>query len=296
MKKFTSLAAGTLVVSAGLGLVSTSPALAATGTGQHSVTSSRPAAPSRVAPAGTLRTASTTHSVAPRRATTSTSSLSTGSTAYRTSSYRSTSYRSTSYAASSSTGSSSARTYSTSTSSNSAASSTSASTTTTSSSTSTAATTTTTSTSTTVSATGSCTLGSAANGTTCNQAIAYMLAQKTSGSTAWHNRCLGLVSQAYGGAFSGYGTAAQAASAVSAAGLMHTTSDLSSIPRGAVVWFSNSSGAGHVVISLGGGKAISSDVANGSIGAESGGVGVVDLSYFTNTWGQTLIGWSAPRA
>lgn len=139
-----------------------------------------------------------------------------------------------------------------------------------------------------------CTLGDSSTGTSCEEAIAFMTKQMDSGGTAWHNLCLGLVSRAYGNVYSGIASASSAAYQIKADGLMHTTTDLDSIPRGAIIWLTNSSGAGHVVISLGEGKAISSDVPNGSTGAESGAVGIVDICFFTDTWGQTLIGWSAP--
>lgn len=139
-----------------------------------------------------------------------------------------------------------------------------------------------------------CTLGDSSTGTSCEEAIAFMTKQMDSGGTAWHNLCLGLVSRAYGNVYSGIASASSAAYQIKADALMHTTTDLDSIPRGAVIWLTNSTGAGHVAISLGNGKSISSDVANGSIGQESGAVGIVDISFFTDTWGQTLIGWSAP--
>ncbi|GAA1379912.1 hypothetical protein GCM10009638_23680 [Luteococcus sanguinis] len=140
----------------------------------------------------------------------------------------------------------------------------------------------------------SCTLGESPTGVTCDEAIAFMTEQMNSGSTAWHDLCLALVSQSYGSVYAGYPSASSVAYSLQSEGLLHTTTDLDSIPRGAIIWLTNSSGAGHVVISLGEGKAISSDVPNGSIGAESGAVGIVDISFFTDTWGQTLIGWSAP--
>lgn len=128
-----------------------------------------------------------------------------------------------------------------------------------------------------------CTLGDSSTGTSCEEAIAFMTKQMDSGGTAWHNLCLGLVSRAYGNVYSGIASASSAAYQIKADGLMHTTTDLDSIPRGAIIWLTNSSGAGHVVISLGEGKAISSDVPNGSTGAESGAVGIVDISFFTDT-------------
>ncbi|HEY9475099.1 MAG TPA: hypothetical protein VIS06_14800, partial [Mycobacteriales bacterium] len=60
-------------------------------------------------------------------------------------------------------------------------------------------------------------------------------------------------------------------------GYMHTTG---TPPRGALVWYHNSAGTGHVVISLGEGKIIGSSV--------GGRVGVADYLYRTGYRGWTV--------
>lgn len=57
----------------------------------------------------------------------------------------------------------------------------------------------------------SCTLGESTTGVTCDEAIAFMTEQMNSGSTAWHDLCLALVSQAYGSVYAGYPSACSAA-------------------------------------------------------------------------------------
>lgn len=151
-----------------------------------------------------------------------------------------------------------------------------------------------------VSPNGPCPLGPADNGTTCNQAIQYELAQAAadppSAPGQWHNRCLNMVTLAYGGEFAGIGAptyyAVQSAAAVQAAGLMQPpTTNYAAIPRGAVIWYSSPTGAaGHVVISVGGGMALSTDVPD-----DSGHIGEVPIAFFEQNWHQTMIGWSPPR-
>jgi hypothetical protein len=74
----------------------------------------------------------------------------------------------------------------------------------------------------------------------------------------WHDRCLGFVTLAYraaGAPVIGVGTALIAG--VAAERTMHHNPDPSSIPPGVPLWWSG--GLGHVALSLGGGKAISTD-------------------------------------
>ena len=71
------------------------------------------------------------------------------------------------------------------------------------------------------------------------------------------------------------------------------TTDYGSIPRGAVLWFdgrNTGNAAGHVVIAIGGGMAISNDAP-----VNDGRVGIVPISYFVDHWGQTFMGWSPPK-
>lgn len=140
---------------------------------------------------------------------------------------------------------------------------------------------------------GPCPLGPAKNGTTCNDAISYEVKLMNAGSHAWHSKCLHVVALAYGGAFLGPDSALDAARKVQADGLMQPPpTDLTRIPRGAVLWFSGppTNPYGHVDVDVGGGNAISSDVPN-----DQGEIGVEPITFFTRTWGQTLIGWSKPQ-
>lgn len=142
-----------------------------------------------------------------------------------------------------------------------------------------------------VSANGPCPLGNSDTGVSCNRAITYAAAQI--GVYGWNNRCLNLVTLAYGGQFAGIGNlwAITAARAVQAAGLMQPpTTNFAAIPRGAVIWYEGEPGRpGHVVISVGGGQAISTDAPNKNT------VGVVPISYFSTSWGMPMVGWSPPR-
>ena len=144
-----------------------------------------------------------------------------------------------------------------------------------------------------LSTTGPCPLGKSSTGVDCNAAIAYAVRQMNSGSRDWHRWCLRLVSVSYGSVYAGIPTAYEGCLLMQRRGLMHApTKDYKSIPRGAVLWYDgNATGnwAGHVVISVGGGKAISNDVP-----VTDGRVAVVDISYFEDRWGQRFMGWSAP--
>ena len=127
----------------------------------------------------------------------------------------------------------------------------------------------------------------------CNKAIAFMVAQMTSQTRAWHNQCLALVGTAYGGIFRYVPRAIDAAMMVKAGGGMHTTNDYRAIPRGSLLWFASSPSqynqAGHVAIAVGGGMAISNDVLN-----DDGRVGVVPITFFMSQWGKIFLGYSSP--
>ncbi len=127
----------------------------------------------------------------------------------------------------------------------------------------------------------------------CNTAIAFMVAQMTSQTRAWHNQCLALVGTAYGGIFRYVPRAIDAAMLVKAGGGMHTTNDFRAIPRGSLLWFASAPGqydqAGHVAIAVGGGMAISNDVLN-----DDGRVGVVPITFFMSQWGKLFLGYSSP--
>lgn len=141
---------------------------------------------------------------------------------------------------------------------------------------------------------GPCPLGKANTGADCNRAISYSLQQMNSGSRAWKRWCLRLVSESYGSVYAGIPTAYQGGLLMERRGLMQKPpKDYAQIPRGAVLWYdgrATGNTAGHVAISLGGGKAISNDVP-----VNDGRVGIVDIAYFETNWGQRFMGWSAPQ-
>lgn len=82
------------------------------------------------------------------------------------------------------------------------------------------------------------------------------------GSTAWENECLVFVRNRYGWLNgSGWATAEIGGDYFASRGLLRQGVP----PRGALVWYHNSRGSGHVAISLGQGKVIGTSV-NGRVG------------------------------
>lgn len=108
-----------------------------------------------------------------------------------------------------------------------------------------------------------------------NAAISYEFARL--GSTAEEGLCLHFQAVAYGWSHSGWSTAEVGGDWLTSHGYMHTTG---TPPRGALVWYHNSSGTGHVVISLGEGKIIGSSV--------GGRVGVAGYQYRSGYRGWTV--------
>lgn len=95
------------------------------------------------------------------------------------------------------------------------------------------------------------------------------------GSTAYEGLCLHFVALAYGYSHAGWATAEIGGDWIASHGYMHTGVP----PRGALVWYHNSSGDGHVALSLGEGKVISTSV--------GGRVAVADYTFHSS-----LRGWS----
>ncbi|SDS42616.1 hypothetical protein [Microlunatus soli] len=82
------------------------------------------------------------------------------------------------------------------------------------------------------------------------------------GSTSWENECLIFARNRYGWLNgSGWRTAEIGGDYFASRGMMHQGVP----PRGALVWYHNSSGTGHVAISLGEGRVIGTSV-NGRVG------------------------------
>ncbi len=123
------------------------------------------------------------------------------------------------------------------------------------------------------------------NPRSCDGAIRFLQDQMASGSRQWYRSCLALVARAYGWGWSGVATAGLHAGVERQAGQLHTSR--TNIPRGAVMWWTNS-GAGHVAIYDGDGYIYSNDVTG------HGTVGRVKWDYPEKVWGQHFAGWSAP--
>lgn len=87
-----------------------------------------------------------------------------------------------------------------------------------------------------------------------------------------------------------YGVPAQAPDAAAAwwaAKLRHRTTDPTSIPRGApVFWTGGTSGHGHIAISTGGGNCWSTDI------LRAGYFDHVPINLIHQRWGLTLVGWT----
>jgi uncharacterized protein YraI len=115
-----------------------------------------------------------------------------------------------------------------------------------------------------------------ANPNGADAAISWEFAQL--GSTANEGWCLKFQGQAYGWSYTGFNTAEDAGDWIEANGYLHTTG---TPPRGALVWYHNSAGTGHIVVSLGQGLIIGTSV--------NGAVGVAGYLYRTG-----YRGWSVP--
>lgn len=123
------------------------------------------------------------------------------------------------------------------------------------------------------------------NPKSCEQALEFVHRQDATNSRQWYRSCLALVANAYGWGGSGVGTAGEHALLLKRAGKLHTSR--TNIPRGAVLWWTNS-GAGHVAIFDGTGYIYSNDVIT------DGEVSRVRWDFPEKNWGQHFEGWSAP--
>jgi uncharacterized protein YraI len=114
-----------------------------------------------------------------------------------------------------------------------------------------------------------------ANPNTKNEAISYEFSKL--GSSAYEGMCLHFQAVSFGWGASGFGSAESAGDWMVSNGYMHTSGIP---PRGALVWYHNSAGTGHIVVSLGEGKIIGTSV--------SGGVGVAGYLYHSQYRGWTV--------
>jgi uncharacterized protein YraI len=115
-----------------------------------------------------------------------------------------------------------------------------------------------------------------ANPRSINGAISYEFARL--GNTDQEGWCMRFQAEAYGWSYSGFSTAEVGGDWMVNHGYMHTSGIP---PRGALVWYHNSAGTGHVVVSLGEGKIIGTSV--------GGKIGVAGYQYRTG-----YRGWSVP--
>ena len=123
------------------------------------------------------------------------------------------------------------------------------------------------------------------NPNSCDEALAFLQRQDATNSGQWYRSCLALVANAYGWGYSGVATAGQHALLLKRAGKLNTSR--TNIPRGAVVWWTNS-GAGHVAVYAGDGQIYSNDAVT------PGQVSKVAWDLPEKQWGQHFEGWSAP--
>jgi hypothetical protein len=114
-----------------------------------------------------------------------------------------------------------------------------------------------------------------ANPRSMNSAISWEFARL--GSTAYENQCLHFQAEAFGWSYSGFATAEDSGDWMVSHGYLHTSGIP---PRGALVWYHNSAGTGHVVVSLGEGKIIGTSV--------NGRVGVAGYLYHSSYRGWTV--------
>lgn len=115
-----------------------------------------------------------------------------------------------------------------------------------------------------------------ANPRTKNQAINWEF--KRVGSTASEGLCFNFQARAFGWSHAGFYDAEDGGDWMVRHGRMHTNKVP---PRGALVWYHNSEGTGHIVVSLGKGLVIGTSV--------NGAVGIANYKYH-----DSYRGWSVP--
>ncbi|MEO6704137.1 MAG: hypothetical protein ABI140_14100 [Jatrophihabitantaceae bacterium] len=125
------------------------------------------------------------------------------------------------------------------------------------------------------------------NPNSCSAAVTWAKNHET---TTYHSdyagRCDHVMALAYGWSASGSTTAHAHWLAIPAADKHPGDSN---VPAGGLAFFSGgSSGAGHVMISIGGGNFVSTDIHG------SGTLGVTTIATIKNTWGETYSGWAQP--
>lgn len=113
-------------------------------------------------------------------------------------------------------------------------------------------------------------------------AVAWGRNQVNSPTQDWTRLCLAFVRQAFGLP----AVYPSARVARERAQHLHRTTDAGSIPAGVPVHMTTSSDADHIVLSIGGGRCLSTDA------RRRGRVDVVPIAGLAEAWGGQLIGWS----
>lgn len=117
-------------------------------------------------------------------------------------------------------------------------------------------------------------------------AIAWAKAEAASGHGGWYRRCLAFVAVAYGWQFSGVDYAIDKYKIDTPADMRHDGDR--NPPPGALMFWSTSSRAGHVAVSVGGGMIASNDI------VEAGKISVVPAGDIESKWGSHYEGWAPP--
>lgn len=125
------------------------------------------------------------------------------------------------------------------------------------------------------------------NPNSCAAAVSWAKSHETSSyHSDYSGRCDHVMALAYGWSASGSTTAHAHWLAIPSADKYPGDSN---VPAGGLAFFSGgSSGAGHVMISIGGGQFVSTDI-NGS-----GTLGVTTIATIKSKWGETYSGWAEP--
>jgi hypothetical protein len=131
----------------------------------------------------------------------------------------------------------------------------------------------------------SCTNGFG-NPNTCAQAVAWAKAHiTTTYHSDYYERCDHVVGLEYGFPASGSVSAESHWNAMPAA---DKHAGVTTVPAGGLAFFSSSSGFGHVMISIGSGEFISTDIGG------NGTLTKTTIATIKSKWGETYLGWGEP--
>ena len=132
----------------------------------------------------------------------------------------------------------------------------------------------------------SCSTSGLGDPNTCAQAVAWAKAHiSTSDNPDYYDRCDHVVGLAYGFSASGSTTAYAHWTEIPS---QYKHSGDTNVPAGGLAFFSSGSGAGHVMISTGGGQFASTDIHG------NGTYTYTTISEIESTWGENYLGWTQP--